>query len=110
MNDTELLTLAAKASGMEPPFDSLGGLRAWVGSADGGHWWNPLEDDGDALRLAVKLDIHVKRYAGSTTAQELGSVESHTEHDHWPQNDNDQMSSTRRAIVTAAAKIGRTMP
>ena len=51
MTDRELLELAAKAYGVEVEFDADG--VCWK------HWpsfkWNPLEDDGDALRLAVRL-------------------------------------------------------
>jgi hypothetical protein len=51
--DRELLELAAKAAGIKTSLhketDSL-----WI---DGPRVWNPLTDDGDALRLAVKLGI-----------------------------------------------------
>ncbi len=107
--DKELLEMAARALGMPSLSDANGIYGAWVGEAETGHWWNPLEDDGDALRMAVSLDIHVKRYAGATTAQVLCSNESTTEHDHWAQNGNDPMMSTRRAIVICAAEIGKSM-
>lgn len=110
MGDQELLVLAAKAEGRDPPVDAHGVWSAWVGSMENGHWWNPLEDDGDALRLAVKLDIHIKRYEGATTCQELLSRKSFTEHDHWSANVNNPMQSTRRAIVCAAADIGKSLP
>ena len=57
MNDKELLELAAKAAGIE--------LFSWSEIANGYktdtpmEYWNPLTDDGDALRLAVKLRIEI---------------------------------------------------
>lgn len=52
MSDKELLELAARAAGLT----SVG----WAGL------WNPLEEDGDALWLAVKLrlDIHFEDQPG----------------------------------------------
>ena len=61
MTDRELLELAAKAAGIEhkgycgtPP-----GLILWE-TDYGLKLWNPLTDDGDALRLAVKLEIDLQ--------------------------------------------------
>nr|NLU60402.1 hypothetical protein [Pseudomonas sp. BIGb0427] len=68
--DRELLKLAARAA----DYELIGWTDAWPGIA--GHprvaeqgfllrveqrqvLWNPLVDDGDALRLAVKLGIHI---------------------------------------------------
>lgn len=116
MSDREFLELAAKAAGMEPPFDALGGLRAWVGSPEGGHWWEPLNDDGDALRLAVKLGIEICPDAedhSTQTAFMVGNCGYNT-YEEWGQfrdgRDDDPMRATRRAIVRAAAEIGRAMP
>jgi hypothetical protein len=50
MTDRELLEQAAKAAGAE----RLKGTYENGWWLDDG-WWNPLTDDGDALRLAVKL-------------------------------------------------------
>ena len=53
MTDRELLELAAKAAGIEiDPIDAQHEPQDWVA-------WNPLTDDGDALRLAVKLKMTV---------------------------------------------------
>ena len=116
--DKELLEMAARASGIEVRWtdqDIYRGsfLRRVVPKPDVpcSEWiyWRPLIEPGDALCLAVKLDIHIKRYSGATTAQELCAIESHTEHDHWAQNGNDPMLSTCRAIVICAAEIGKSM-
>lgn len=110
MNDTELLTLAAKAAGMEPPFDALGGLRAWVGSPEGGHWWSPLEDDGDALRLAAKLQLDVLQDTSFVSIKQWCAVDAEARDLAYERVDEDRLEVTRRAIVIAAAEIGRAMP
>lgn len=94
--DRELLELAAKAAGYreaginEPYTDWL--LENW----------NPLESDGDALRLALKLRLIVRCYDGSVIVDGGGiDVE---EHDLSNYN-----AATRRAITRAAAAIGEAM-
>ena len=96
-NDRELLELAAKAAG-------IGGGYHDATTGIGIHWergvWNPLTDDGDALRLAVKLGLvfdstNNKTFCGTT---QYDVVEQH--------NDN-PYAATRRAIVRAAAEIGK---
>ena len=59
MTDKELLEAAAKAAGIEYDFcrPELGGCKVRKGLTSG--WWSPLTDDGDALRLAVKLEMLV---------------------------------------------------
>ena len=69
--------------------------------------WNPLTDDGDALRLMVKLGIDFKIRNGVTWWD-------HHESDgvvYWgyEQHNGDPLAATRRAIVRAAAEIGRGM-
>ena len=57
-SDKELLTLAAKAAGVGYA-DKDGKFIPFVPET-----WNPLTDDGDALRLAVKLRIELEFYDG----------------------------------------------
>lgn len=94
ITDRELLEMAAKAANIEGlNFDRV--RRDWA--------WNPLDDDGDALRLAVKLLLTVKVEDGFTevlTESGMEITESHKE---------DSLLATRRAIVRAAAEIGRAM-
>lgn len=109
MNDDDLLIFAAKAAGMPPPVDEHGVWSAWVGSPENGHWWNPLTEGGDAFALAVKCDIAFGRHANTHWARweyaskvfrenaEKGGVQ-------------DPLAAARRAIVRAAAEIGRKMP
>lgn len=106
MNDRELLELAARAAGVP---------GAWIENCpeDGcptyscgiGHrgritaLWNPLTDDGDALRLASKLRINLD-YIDSTdtVSAQNGS--------HWYFEALDDYG-VRRAIVQVAAEIGK---
>lgn len=118
MTDRELLELAAKAAGIEVWFPRMSGGRAPDGTriiltpchthgADGDVTeWNPLTDDGDALRLAVKLGIQHSNETNSnrTWAGVLGKTEMHIE-----EYTEDPYAATRRAIVRAAAEIGRSM-
>jgi hypothetical protein len=60
MNDKQLLKDAAKAAGIEEWLLNTQNGNVW--DAEKSVWrraWNPLIDDGDALRLAVKLRISV---------------------------------------------------
>jgi hypothetical protein len=63
--------------------------------------WAPLTDDGDALRLAVKLNINVFIYGNETSTGTIGVVGT-----GWGSKE----ANTRRAIVRAAAEIGKGMP
>ncbi len=91
--DRELLELAAKAIG-----------KSYVDgdSWDEGAGWNPLIDDGDALRLAVKLEMDV--CFGANYVIVRGSVQMPTVN-----NAGDPYAATRRAIVRVAAEIGSGM-
>jgi hypothetical protein len=113
MTDRELLELAAKAAGYDFNrvwHDEQSGILVWeppiiYESRD----WNPLADDGDALRLAVKLRIDVHH---STT---MVVAERDTAFDRFEVavaelKGDDDFSATRRAIVRAAAEIGKAMP
>ena len=109
--DKELLELAAKAAGIDlteykwfdTPFYTgferrnlcEGGFDLPVSN------WNPLLEDGDALRLAVKfglvIDIDYNGCVGAGSASFDEVVEP---------VGSDPLSATRRAIVRAAAAIG----
>lgn len=100
MTDRELLELAAKAAGIEIATWSnaqAGGFLK-LGVAEG-RFWNPLTDDGDALRLAVKLGISLPTRLGN----QCYACSSAT----FKEVSDDIYAATRRAIVRAAAEIGR---
>ena len=94
MNDRELLELAAKAAGIV--YNESFGKGMWVGEFYSGKEWNPLNDDGDALRLAVKLNFTVRCYMGNTCVQSTVPGGPSVMVDD---------ADTRRAITRAAAAI-----
>lgn len=107
MTDKELLELAAKAAGWDHTKMEVCGWF-WVGNSCGGgapEWelWNPLDDDSDALRLAVKLNMCVTSF---TDEQMVGYVVKGEGYNVTENPGNDSCSATRRAIVRAAAEIG----
>ncbi len=107
MTDRELLKLAAKAAGMNYHFASIqkhGGVIEHDHYADGKPW-NPLTDDGDALRLAVKLQLCVD----IGYAIEFVGVLINGEYVVDVKQGDDPYAATRRAIVKAAAEIGKGM-
>jgi hypothetical protein len=62
--DRDLLEAAAKAAGIQGEYRTetlnVCGDRIEVTAIqlpNGGGFWNPLEEDGDALRLAVQLNL-----------------------------------------------------
>jgi hypothetical protein len=107
MTDRELLELAAKAAGyglhwLEEEQAFYGYFPAEIRDDD--YPWNPLTDDGDALRLAVKLGVEVYQYYDSAAVLWKGD-----EIVEYYKNNNDPYAATRRAIVRAGAEIGKGM-
>ena len=106
MTDRELLEAAAKAADMDIAFDRPRATGKEPMDWDTGEPWNPLTDDGDALRLAVKLGIGISkpdRKFRNVRRAFLSDLEVFSVmHD-------DPLAATRRAIVRAAAEIGRSM-
>lgn len=68
--------------------------------------WNPLTDDGDALRLAVKLgmEVYVDTHPEGCHCTEAESV-THRAGRSIINHDADPYAATRRAIVRAAAAM-----
>ena len=105
MTDRELLELAAKAAGIESLWWTKDGNKLFQRNGGEQKPWNPLTDDGDALRLAVKLDLDI--FYQSDEAGRFTSVErAGWAYEH---HNGDPYTATRRAIVRAAAEIGRSM-
>lgn len=109
MTDREMLELAAKAAG----YNAFPGHAAQI--VDSG--WNPLDDDGDALRLANALKLSTcHTLCEAPTAHgtamvgyapwEKGSPICSERYDGIDGRD----AATRRAITRAATEIGRAMP
>ena len=104
MTDRELLEFAAKAAGIEAHFE-FGSANAMVLVKPRGFqvFWNPLADDADALRLLVSLKMDV--CFGDNYVTVRGSAQMPIVN-----NAGDTAAATRRAIVRAAAAIGKEMP
>lgn len=108
MNDRELLELAAKAAGYGVKPHASQKHTPHLMFTFNGHNWNPLTDDGDALRLAVKLGIDIRQHhRGASAAQ--GSIDCTELFQDRNLPLSALMESTRRAIVRAAAAIGKEM-
>jgi hypothetical protein len=98
MTDQELVEKAAKVAGVHGQWASVhqayGDTKVegiYIGTLI---FWNPLTDDGDALRLAVKLDMIDER---QWKAPITGAI--------YEECGGDWYAATRRAIVLAAAAI-----
>jgi hypothetical protein len=104
MTNSELLRMAAYAARIKLSWD-VSGRVCWLESSRKA--WNPLTDDGDALRLAVNLGIEIGNYHqyGRALAT-IGCTRGVGE--FWEINPDDHCAATRRAIVRAAAEIGKT--
>lgn len=105
MTDRELLELAAKAAGLDGIYDADYDMFVLPDSAVVPTMWNPLKDDSDALRLAVKLGIRLE-FADGWVVANAGSV---CAPQFSERTGSDAGAATRRAIVRAAAEIGKAM-
>lgn len=110
MNDKELLEKAAKAAGIKALCGPDGITRDCTGfypemNIFAAKPWNPLTDDADALRLAVKLVLDI----GHTVSNGVHVTGFYEECMGIEQLGDDPYAATRRAIVRAAAAIGETM-
>lgn len=121
MTNREMLELAAKAAGIElvwgrlrwghrdDPCSALGFFqltddrRNYVNEKQ---FWNPLTNDADALRLAVKLRLE-PRFLDLDHPAGPPRITFHNIAGLVELAGNDLMAATRRAIVRAAAEIGR---
>jgi hypothetical protein len=101
MTDRELMELAAKAAGIA--LENVPMMGAGLLLEKGGVW-NPIADDGDALRLAVRLEIRIDWGAFDVVA-----IEFNTDAVAREKKALDPYAATRRAITRAAAEIGRGM-
>jgi hypothetical protein len=108
MNDREMLELAAKAAGHKIDWyiPTSGSDEPYID----GRVWNPLTDDADALRLAVKLGLSVGPHP-KLKEMECWIFPISSEHSVQVCEPvgNDAFAATRRAIVRAAAEIGKGM-
>lgn len=125
MSDRELLEWAAKAAGIAVYESTDGTLqnRPVLVYAAGGAMgtmpyeerWNPLADDSQALRLAVRLNLIIECMVGQSAARTFDNKHAgcvdHADAQQYPKRDfnPNPYTATRRAIVRAAASIGQQM-
>jgi len=129
MSDRELLELAAKAAGYKKiEYHNLkGSMLDFRYGRDEAIWndeeyWNPLVDDAEAFQLAVKLQLDVCPYVYFNERCQLPAVSKlrKTADGSWLEEkvsvfpeysesfvEHDPYAATRRAIVKAAAEIGK---
>lgn len=123
MTDRELLDLAAKAAQLpiewradyvsvhdftsEQPRHIVSGFTSYVYDNE----WNPLTNDGDALRLAAQLRLTISwdRFDDDDYAI-VTPPNSHQGQGQDCMVDQSPYAATRLAIVRAAAEIGRSLP
>lgn len=117
--DRELLELAAKAAGLElsmtlypngdVSFSTDEGFKpaSGIGAGLESKGWNPLVDDGDALRLAVNLQLELSLGHCGAVVRQWGWRVTAEEQCH--PDSGQELACARRAIVRAAAEIGRAM-
>jgi len=106
MIDHETLEMAGKAAGLRVQYsDNCGDFSIGEPYSQGETRWNPLEDDADALRLALATGLKVdaaKHEVWYCKTPALGK---------WiPIGWDNGIEGLRRAITWAAAEIGRAMP
>jgi hypothetical protein len=104
MTDRELLEAAAKAAGIEPAGEyGSGALYVITGpQPHDAYAWNPLESDGDALRLALILRMSIDFRDDGTVNAEIYHLTRMNTLAFEPLGD-DPAAATRRAIVRCAA-------
>lgn len=111
MDDIKLLELAAKAAGYQVEWVKNSGCFYRCEEEIGREQWDPLEDDGDALRLAVKLRMNCD-FLGAMTGVifiDPGDEDQDGYLQEGPRKGVSDTETARRAIIRAAAEIGRAM-
>jgi hypothetical protein len=115
-DNRELLELAARAVGHLTRTDSQG---VWLIEPDGSpiRLWRPHEDDGDALRLAVRLASITRGTTFSISLSVMhdgrgfSSAEFHARDGRSNNVTGDDLAQAAMlAIVRAASAIGKGMP
>ena len=110
MEDRELLELAAKSALITPQGYGISGVATRKNGACLVGWWNPLNDDGDAFRLAAQLRLEVIPGKHSGDGCSVNSRRHEIPGVTVFRDSKDMAEQMRRAIVMAAAEIGKTIP
>ena len=110
MDDRELLEKAARAAGYQVSWHDRWGCFVHVKPHNTDNpptmagqrlVWVPLDDDGDALRLAVKIELQLRLRHSENEVSAYGSPEGRVDEGVR----GDANAATRRAIVRAAAAM-----
>lgn len=105
MNDRELLDLAARGAGIDVTFRGDEPYGRWKRTRGSGvMYWDPLGNDGDALRLAILLNMELRATDDRCTCK----VPNVTPLQDVFVSGNPTLA-VRRAIVMTAAAIGKEM-
>lgn len=114
-NERELLGLAAKAAGLDlewcEPWQCMAKKLGVLEGYDRLTCWHPIKDDGDALRLGSALRLHILHNDPDDSVLWVSAV-LNKRGLHGVVEFQDEMQradATCRAIVRAAAEIGRAM-
>ena len=112
--DRELLELAAKAAGLPyikplPEYDGSLGLEVGSDNPMRCRTWNPLTHDGDALRLGAALRLHILHNDPDDSVLWVSAVLNKRGFHGVVefQDEVQRTGATRRAVVLAAAEIGK---
>jgi hypothetical protein len=98
VSDRELLELAAEAAGLAWEWNACAGSIEHIPKGYRFYVkWNPLTDDGDAFRLAIKLNLLVEYFPDFES--EMSDI----------RYSEDPQQAARRAVVNAAAQIGKSL-
>lgn len=111
MTDDQLILDAAKAAGLTVQWsDNCGDFTIGAPYSRDERRWNPLTDDADAFRLAVKLGLTVATANGSkgdiAEVYRNQSIVGRSDEGRAELHGSDSLAATRRAIVRAAAALG----
>ena len=106
MTDRELLELAAKAADEKITWDEYRDYGSYIAYKlrYENEYWNPLYDDGDALRLAMQLHLDIEYGFDTVNVRKYSFIEERylVEIEGIKLNTE---GSVRRAIVQAAAEL-----
>ena len=107
MTDSELIDLAAKGARINLKKDLSGVWRNCTRMPPGfcifdAKPWNPITDDGDALRLAVKLEMKINVSQGNVQVRFKENTPM-----VFVRTGIDTYEATRLAITRAAAEIAK---
>ena len=111
MTNRELLELAALAAWIDHAgVVDDGATILKNGGRDFDRYWNPLEEDGDAFRLMVKLGIRLSLLKDLVHGMYAEAViRPHEQFVEWEDKHESLEAAARLAIVRCAAEIGRRM-